>query len=194
MNRPFRVGRTVYLRSIGREDTADYQAWMNDVDVWRHLQFNRPVTREEESRFVERAMAMDDPAEINFAIVRRRGDLLLGATGLHGIDMVRRSAGFGIQIGRKAEWGKGYGTEASALVVDYAFRDLNLNRVWLHVYEFNERGIRAYERIGFKREAVLRQECFRDGRYYDVHVMGILRREWSRRTRAASTRRKRSTG
>jgi diamine N-acetyltransferase len=115
--------------------------------------------------------------------VRRRGDLHIGTTGLHAIDWRRRMACFGIEIGRKEEWGKGHGTEATELMVRYAFHTLNLNRVWLHVYEFNERGIRAYERVGFKHEATLRQDCYRDGRFWDVHHMGILRAEWERAER-----------
>jgi RimJ/RimL family protein N-acetyltransferase len=53
-----------------------------------------------------------------------------------------------------------------------------MNRVWLHVYEYNERGLRAYERVGFKREGVLRQHRYHEGRYWDTIVMGILREEW----------------
>ncbi len=55
---------------------------------------------------------------------------------------------------------------------------MNLNRVWLYVYEHNERGIRTYEKVGFKREGLLRQETFREGRYWDAIVMAILREEW----------------
>src|SRR5206468_7752591 len=75
-------------------------------------------------------------------------------------------------------WGKGYGTEATRLMVQYAFDTLNLNRVWLHVLEYNERGIRCYEKVGFKKEGLLRQEHFRDGRYWDTHLVAILRDEW----------------
>jgi RimJ/RimL family protein N-acetyltransferase len=81
-------------------------------------------------------------------------------------------------LGEPEEWGKGYGSEATRLVLRYAFETLNLNRVWLHVYEYNERGLRAYEKAGFRREGRLRQEMFRDGRYWDTIVMGILRDEW----------------
>src|SRR5262249_62195912 len=64
------------------------------------------------------------------------------------------------------------------LLVEHAFEILNLNRVWLHVYEFNERGIRTYERVGFQKEGVLRQDHFHDGRYWSTIIMGILREEW----------------
>jgi RimJ/RimL family protein N-acetyltransferase len=184
---PAVVGRSIYLRPVERSDADEFQTWMNDQEVVRNLLVHRPVTREDEMRFVERAMSGGDPSDAVFAIVQRRADLLIGTTGLHAIDWRRRTAGFGIEIGRKEEWGKGYGTEATALTVEYGFRTLNLNRVWLQVYEFNERGIRAYERVGFRREAVLRQDCYRDGQFWDVHQMGILRAEWERGKRRSKT-------
>jgi RimJ/RimL family protein N-acetyltransferase len=96
---------------------------------------------------------------------------------LHRIQSRDRQAGFGILIGEKAEWSRGYGTEATRLIVRYAFDVLNLNRVWLHVLEDNQRGQRAYENVGFKVEGVLRQAGFREGRYMDMITMGILRGE-----------------
>jgi RimJ/RimL family protein N-acetyltransferase len=65
--------------------------------------------------------------------------------------------------------------------VGYAFETLNLNKVWLHVLTSNERGIRAYERVGFRREGVLRQHLYREGRYQDLLSMAILREDWKTR-------------
>ncbi len=183
MRNPAIVGRAIYLRPVERSDADDFQVWMNDQEVVRNLLIHRPMTRDDELRFVDRVTSGNDASEAVFSIVRRRGDLPIGTTGLHAIDWRRRMACFGIEIGRKAEWGKGYGTEVTSLMVRFAFQTLNLNRVWLWVYEFNERGIRAYERVGFRLEATLRQDCYRDGRFWDVHHMGILRSEWERAER-----------
>jgi RimJ/RimL family protein N-acetyltransferase len=90
-----------------------------------------------------------------------------------------RHTSFGIVVGDKTEWGKGYGSEATQLMVGHAFETLNLNRVWLRVFEYNARGIRAYEKVGFKKEGVLRQDRFQDGRYWDTFAMAILRDEYS---------------
>jgi RimJ/RimL family protein N-acetyltransferase len=103
---------------------------------------------------------------------------LIGAAGLHEVDFKNRHAAFGLSLGDKEEWGKGYGTEATALVVKYAFETLNLNRVWLHVFEYNERAVRVSEKTGFRHEGVLRQDTYREGRYWNTHVMAILREEW----------------
>jgi RimJ/RimL family protein N-acetyltransferase len=136
------------------------------------------VSLRAEEEFLDRVSQGDDVA---LAIVLRAGDRLVGGTGLHDIDQRCRKAQFGIFLGPREEWGQGHGTEATRLLLDYAFATLNLNRVWLQVYEYNERGLRAYEKVGFRREGVLRQDTFRDGRYWDTVVMGLLRQEWDKR-------------
>ena len=70
--------------------------------------------------------------------------------------------------------------EAVRLLLDFAFRDLNLHRVYLHVFDTNAAAIRIYEKVGFVREGVLRQAAHIDGRYVDVMVMSILREEYAR--------------
>ena len=119
-----------------------------------------------------------DEQTVVLGIVVKETDLLIGSAGLHQIHFKDRHAEFGILIGEKSAWGKGYGTEVTALMTGYGFATLNLNRVWLRVHEDNQRGIKAYEKVGFKREGVLRQHKYREGRYVDVVVMGILREEW----------------
>ena len=129
-----------------------------------------------EEAFIEKTNA--SAHDVLFGIVVQETDQLIGSTGLNQIDFRNHRASFGIMVGEKGAWGKGYGTEATALVVRYAFEKLYLNRVQLHVYEYNLRGIRAYEKVGFRREGVLRQEHVYDGRLWDTVVMAILREEW----------------
>lgn len=137
-----------------------------------------------EEEFVERVYKSEH--EVAFGIAIKENDALVGVTGLSQINFKNRHTVFGIFIGEKSEWGKGYGTEATALITGYAFETLNMNRVWLQVYEYNERGIRAYERVGFKREGVFRQHRYHEGRYWDTIVMGILREEWESRKQQLS--------
>jgi RimJ/RimL family protein N-acetyltransferase len=105
----------------------------------------------------------------------REPEQFIGVTGLRHIDVRNRHAEFGIAIGEKTAWGSGYGTEATRLIVRYAFETLNFNRIWLHVGEDNERAVRVYEKVGFRTEGRLRQDMFRDGRYWDSLVMAVLR-------------------
>jgi ribosomal-protein-alanine N-acetyltransferase len=173
---PYQVGDRVYLRPLETADASQLQQWINDPEVSRYLSVYRPMKLEDEQQFIERANAGGE--NLAFGVALRQTDQLLGSAGLQRVDWKNRSAGFGISLGVPGEWGKGYGTEATRLVVQVAFERLNLHRVWLVVYEFNERGRRCYERAGFVREGVMRDYHFADGRYWDAHLMSVLRPEW----------------
>ncbi|HET7224107.1 MAG TPA: GNAT family protein [Candidatus Eisenbacteria bacterium] len=179
MKNAFLSGRRVHLRALETADAPLIITWFNDPEVRRTLQAYRPMMVETEVEWLER-MAHSD-RDLALGIVPRGSERLIGVAGLHGIDPRHRHAGFGIAIGETSEWGKGYGTDATQAMVDHAFLTLNLNRVWLHVYEFNARGRRAYERVGFQLEGTLREAYFGEGRYWDVHTMAILRADWERR-------------
>jgi len=175
MKNPFLIGARIYLRPLERTDVPLLQTWINDQEVIRNLLNFRPMNLQGEEEFLDKVTRDLDLIVLGIAL--RSDDRLIGDVALHRIQSRDRQAGFGILIGEKAEWSKGYGTEATRLIVRYAFDALNLNRVWLHVLENNQRGQRAYEKVGFKVEGVLRQSAFRGGRYLDTITMGILRGE-----------------
>lgn len=185
MKNAFLSGERVHLRPLELADAPTIVTWFNDPAVRRTLKAHRPMTVEGEHQWMERMRASD--RDVVLGIVPRGSEQLIGVTGLHGIDIRHRQAGFGITIGEKSEWDKGYGTEVTALMVAHAFETLNLHRVWLHVYDFNPRGRRVYERVGFQLEGTLREAYFGEGRYHDVHVMAVLRHEWSERRSATTT-------
>jgi RimJ/RimL family protein N-acetyltransferase len=176
MNNAFLIGKEIYLRPLDREDADLVRSWLNDPEVRAHLQWYRPLSRRAEEEFIDRVGQSEH--DLVLLIVLKEWDCPIGVAGLHDIDVKNRHALFGICIGVKEQWGKGHGSDATRLIVGHAFETLNLNRVFLRVYEDNARGIRAYERVGFKREGLLRQDNFRHGRYWDTIVMGILREEW----------------
>jgi [ribosomal protein S5]-alanine N-acetyltransferase len=173
---PFLIGPTVYLRPLERGDAPTLVAWFNDPEVTRYLLQYRPMTLAAEEEFLRRTG--ESTTDLVLGIVVGQTGQFVGVTGLHQVDHRNRHASFGITLGEKGAWGQGYGTEATRLMVRHAFQTLNLNRVWLHVYEYNARGLRAYEKAGFRVEGRLRQDTFRDGRYWDTFVMGILRDDW----------------
>jgi [ribosomal protein S5]-alanine N-acetyltransferase len=177
MINPFLVGDNLYLRPLDRGDAPAFVTWLNDPDLTRFLLAYRPMTLRAEEEFID-SLARGE--RITLGIALRDSDRLIGGAGLHDIDSRCRRATFGILIGPPEERGKGYGTEVTRLMVGYAFETLNLNRVTLQVYEYNPRGLRTYEKVGFRREGVLRQDTYREGRYWDTIVMGILREDWKR--------------
>jgi RimJ/RimL family protein N-acetyltransferase len=176
MHNAFLVGPKIYLRPLEKADAPTLVPWFNDADIARTLKWHRPLNLAAEEQFL--ANLYQGEGDVILGIAERATDQLVGSTGLKQIDLKNRHAGFGIVL-EKGSWNKGYGTEATTLIVGYAFATLNLNRVWLHVYEDNPRAVRVYEKVGFKKEGVLRQENFRHGRYWDTFTMAVLREEWS---------------
>lgn len=179
MKTPFLVGSRLYARPLERDDAPTVQAWFNDPDVRATTLGYRPLTLRDEQDFIENIGR--DPTGFIVLLVVREGDRPIGVTGLRGINERNRGAEFGITLGEKSVWGQGYGSEATRLIIDYVFNTRNLHRLWLRVFEYNIRAIRCYERAGFVREGTLRQEHYHDGRYWDTHVMSILRPEWDQR-------------
>lgn len=176
MKNPFLIGVKIYLRPLEREDAKQCVSWFNHPEITRMLLTYRPMNVHAEEEFIDQAVQSEH--DLVLGIVVQAGDRLVGVSGFHQIDFRNRHASLGITIGEKEEWGKGYGTEATRLMVRHAFETLNLNRVWLRVYEYNQRGIRTYKKVGFQKEGVLRQDTYREGRYWDTIVMAILRAEW----------------
>jgi RimJ/RimL family protein N-acetyltransferase len=173
---PFLIGETTYLRPIEREDASTLLPWVNDPEVTRHLLLHRPISLKCEQDFIDGLYKSEQ--EVSLGIVVRETDRLIGGCALHRIDARSRTASLGIFLGAKDAWGHGHGAEATRLLVGYGFDTLNLHRVWLHVFEDNARAIRCYEKAGFVREGVLRQDHYRAGRYWNTVVMAILREEW----------------
>jgi RimJ/RimL family protein N-acetyltransferase len=171
------VGRSVALGPLRRDLLPRYVRWMNDFEVTVH--FGRPpapVTAESEAKWLDAVEA--NPAQVIFTMYELATGRPIGTAGLYGVQHVERIAEFGIGIGEKDCWGKGYGTETARLVVDYAFRHLGMHAVYLRTAAFNERGVRAYTKAGFRMVGRQREATFRDGARHDLIWMDCLASEW----------------
>ena len=175
----FLEGRRISLKAPQKEHIDLFLRWFNDPEIWQYVLRHRPMSRPEEEEWFGNLHQRPDDA---FFVIELNEDRRpIGNCGLHGFGGPNRSALLGIAIGEKDCWSLGYGSEAMELLCEYGFRILNLNRIGLSVYEYNGRGIRCYEKIGFRREGRLRQARFWDGRYHDIVEMGLLAEEWRRR-------------
>jgi len=174
----FIEGSSVYLRPLEEDDYASRMPrWTSDRDVTRYLvRGTLPLTQEAHRRRYEELVKATD--EVEMAVVDRTDGETIGVAGLHRIDPVARSGEFRILLGERDRWGRGIGTEVLQLLVAYGFDVLNLNKVWLGVNAGNESAARSYQKAGFTPEGVLRQEVYRNGRYYDVIRMSMLRAEY----------------
>src|SRR5687768_8893732 len=166
-------GDLVALGPIRRDLVPTYQRWMNDFETVRTLALPPgPMTLESETAWFERQASANDP--ILFTIYERSSWKPIGNNDLRHIDWRHRTAEYGIAIGEPEARGKGYGTEATRLMLDYAFTALGLNNVLLHVYEFNHAGRRAYEKAGFREFGRQREARWFAGRRWDVIYMDCL--------------------
>ena len=168
------VGEKVALGPIRRDLVPVYERWINDFEVVRTLGVSgpRPLTTEGEVAWYERTALSDK--DVSFTMYERSSLRPIGSSGLHFVDHYNRTATFGILIGEKDCWGKGYGTEATRLMLDYAFTGLGLHNVMLNVFANNERAIRAYRRAGFREIGRRRQAHRTGGDMEDVVFMDCL--------------------
>lgn len=170
-------GELTYLDAIQKADLPHFARWFSDVEVLRNAwaQTIMPQTVESEEIRYER---MRNGNDISFTIRRLSDNVLLGNCSLKSPDWRSRWSEVGIVIGDREQWGKGYGTDAMQILLRYGFLELNLHRIELNTASYNPRGIRSYEKSGFKTEVILRQAIYRDGTYHDKLTMAILRDEW----------------
>ena len=163
----------VVIGSFRPEDKSALFAWINDPELARHNAPYRPVTWESHCRWFETLGGAGN--RVAFGVRELPDERLIGMTQLVDMHPVHRSAELTIRIGAAADRGRGLGSDALALTLDFAWRDLNLHRVGLHLLADNVRALRCYERVGFEVEGRRRQAAFIDGAWRDVVIMGILR-------------------
>jgi RimJ/RimL family protein N-acetyltransferase len=167
------------LRAAERSDLPRFVEWLNDPEVIEGLVLYFPLSLAAEEDWFENLRKRPEN-ERPLVIEVRQGDQWqpIGNCGFHNIDCRCRSAEVGIFIGEKAQWNKGYGSQAMKLLLKIGFETLNLNRIALDVYETNLRAIRSYEKVGFVHEGRKRQGMYLEGRYVDILQMSVLREEW----------------
>ncbi|TCT27110.1 RimJ/RimL family protein N-acetyltransferase [Melghiribacillus thermohalophilus] len=170
------LGKSVYLRPIEKEDMKSYHQAIHNEDIRFLTGTRNTITLEQAYEYYERITS--DETRHDFAICLKDQHTIIGDLTILDIDNINRKGGFRIAIHHPDYFNKGYGTEAVRLALKYSFEDLSLNRLQLEVYSHNPRGIRAYEKAGFKQEGVIRESLFLNGRYFDEIIMGILRKEY----------------
>lgn len=171
------VGERVVLRRHVPANLAAFQRWYSDADVARLTRYqDGPMRPEEIERFfTARALGAES---LSLAVHVKQTDRLIGTCALSQLDSDNGSALYHITIGEKDAWGNGYGTEATRLMLGHAFGTLNLHRIGLSVFSFNERAIRSYRSCGFVVEGRAREAIWRDGRWWDEVSMSVLQTDW----------------
>ncbi|MGE5631852.1 MAG: GNAT family N-acetyltransferase [Caulobacteraceae bacterium] len=172
-------GNKVRLRAVEKEDIPKLVKIRNDEGTLTNL-FSRlphPVSvHAEELSYVEKCKKKY-PDEVDLLIEKLDGTII-GKCGTKQTRWKDSETTVHIFIGGDENRGKGYGTEAMKLLIRFIFEQMNIRRIRLNVFSFNERAVKSYEKLGFKVEAVSREAVFRYGCYYDLYEMGILRDEY----------------
>lgn len=167
----------IILRKMTMEDIEVYNRWSNDEEVINNTYPNLDkYSIEDTEQFYKKVS--DSNNSKTFIIEDKKTKKPIGITTLLDIDYFNSNAEYIIDIGEKEYWGNGYGKEALSLMLDYAFKELNLHRIFLRVFSFNERAIKLYERLGFKHEGRMKEALFRQGNWHDIVIMGILQKEY----------------
>jgi len=186
------TGERIRFRGVERADLPIFVKWLNDPEVRQGILIHHPFSQAEEENWYEEMLKRPIDEHVLGIEVRLSSEqtretsapdvevhwMLIGSLAFTNFDWRNRSSEFGIMIGEKTCWNQGYGTEAVRLLVKHGFNTLNLNRIFLHVFENNHRAIRAYEKAGFMLEGKLRQAEFTDGKYIDILVMSILKDDY----------------
>lgn len=168
-------GSKTRLRALEHDDLPHFVRWINDPETRRFMAMRYPLSQAEEEKWWQGRLEREE--DHIFAIEAEDGTYI-GNIGLHSISHENRQAMLGIIIGEKSYRGQGYGTDAIGAMLRWVFEYLNLNRVYLTVYAFNERAIRCYEKSGFRHEGSMRQARYTEGQYFDELMMSILRDEF----------------
>ncbi len=171
-------GDRVYLRPAERTDLELFVRWFADAEVTSNLASRAPFSLAMEEQWFQRVTAEQGRSQYHFVICLLADGRAIGTAGFHHVDLENGGAEFGIAIGEKGEWNRGYGTDALNAICDFGFGELRLERIELDVYAGNARAQRSYEKAGFRVEGVMRRAHFQHGEHVDVVRMALLRDEW----------------
>ena len=176
LDKPQLFGELINLRPIVKADAAEMFKTLSDEESMRLTGTQANFTFAQVESFCARLF--EDPDRLDYAITLKTDPTYIGEVVLNDIDWTNKSASFRIALGATRHFGKGYGSEATRLLIDHGFRVLGLHRIELEVYDFNPRARHVYEKIGFVREGVRRDVLLWDGRYHSAIIMSILAPEY----------------
>jgi len=168
-------GKQVLLRPVEERDLPLLVRWRNNPEDRRLFFSPFLISEGGQKQWYERLLA--DQARMLFMIDTLEGEAV-GTIGLDGIDWRNQEAELGQFYIDPEVRGRDYPLEATVLIIEYAFDELNLHRLYGAFYDFNRGPMAMAEFFGFRREAVLRQAAFAGGEFHDKVILGLLREEW----------------
>ncbi len=174
----FLIGKRVYLRPIMEKDIPLFAKWMNDREVTQFLVISAPITEIAERKwFEEKAVSSSD---VILSIVLNDG-VVIGIIELGSINWKDGTGTSGCVIGEKEYWGKGFGTEAKMLFLNYIFNNLGIRKVNSNVISNNPRSLEYQKKCGGKKEGVKKKQILKDGVYHDEIIIGTFKKDFQKK-------------
>lgn len=175
-------GKQVGLRAIEKHDLALLRDWRNINSFRKNFREVRELSLSDQEKWFE-SLQRTTHMNFMFTIVRLKDNKPIGAAGLLYINWINRSADFSFYIGEEEEYidNEGFALDASKVLIDYGFKNLNLNKIWMELYEFDSKKLIFFkENFDFQIDGVLRQNCFEDGKYWDSNIISLLREDFEK--------------
>jgi RimJ/RimL family protein N-acetyltransferase len=165
-------GKNCFLRVLEEEDLDRTHQWLNTIEIMEAISINLPTSKMKQKKWFERLIS--DNTKVVFAICLNDSGEHIGNVSLSEIDFINRNARFSIFIHSGKARGKGIGTEATNLTLQYGFNYLNLHKIYLKTTSDNIGAMKMYENIGFIQEGILKEHEFKNGKYVDKILYGII--------------------
>ena len=166
----------ISIRKFERTDIPKKVEWINNPENNQFLHYDIPISIESTEKWFDSHKREDTRYD---AVIEADG-VPVGTIGLLSIDRKNSKAEYYIAMGENSYKGKGVAKEASRLILKYGFETLSLNRIYLFTEVENVTAQKLFDRVGFVREGVIRQDMVSHGKYVDRIVYGLLREDWSR--------------
>ena len=183
---PFIEGETIDLVAGNSKWVPLVCKWQNDPKVRRYARNMWPHTIEEVKKWFEPSPDRHMKEFVVFTIYHKRDKRPIGTVGFGRINWVSRNANIFATIGEPEYWGKGIAIEANKLLIKYGFTELNFHKIYAGVFTPNKRSLRVAEKLGFEKEAILKEEMYVDGVYHDIHKFTLFKRDWIKSNQSES--------
>ena len=170
-------GKKVGLRAVEKSDLEILRDWRNNPDFRKNFREVRELNLSDQINWYE-SSCVSNPNNFMFVIVDIKSNELIGAAGLLYINWIIRSADFSFYIGKEKKYidKDGYAEDATKLLIDYAFNNLNLNKIWMELYEFDNKKINFFtKKFKFKQDGILRDNCFENGNYHNSVIISLIK-------------------
>lgn len=176
-------GNIVGLRAVEREDLCLFRDWRNITSFRKHFREVRELSLVDQEKWFE-SLQTSKSINFMFTIVDLESNKPIGAAGILYVNWINRSGDFSFYIGDNESYidEEGIAKEAASLLINYGFNNLNLNKIWMELYEFDTKKINFFKKeFAFKTDGILRQNCFEQGKYWDSHIISLINNEYRTR-------------